>query len=124
MEKFKYLFISILLLLNLSSSAQQWAVSSSIDGYYIYDRNSNLIASQNSSLCKYVETGNVRTGTYFVCDFYRPWWLGGGCFFGHNETFSEREYRSDCPLDDFVWILILPISVSGFYSTRFRKKSS
>ncbi|MFW0717896.1 hypothetical protein [Pedobacter sp. N23S346] len=120
MKNLKYLFIGILLLLSLSGSAQQWAVSASLDGYYIYDRNNNLIASQNSSLCKYVATGSTRTGNVFVCDV--RWWFGG-CLIGHYETFTEREYRTNCPLDDFIWILILPISVSGFYSTRFGKKS-
>ena len=121
MKGFKYLFTGILLILSLSVSAQQWGVSISANGYYIYDRNNNLIASQNSSLCKYVATGNTRTATNFVCDI--KWWFGG-CFIGHNETFTEREYRTDCPLDDYIWILILPISISGFYSTRLEKKST
>lgn len=121
----KILAVSMFLMASvISSKAQQWASSVSPTGDCVYDRNGNVISCQPTSQCKYVSTGITRTGTFFVCDAYWPWWFGGGCIYGHNETYTENQYRTECPLDNNILLLILPLGFLGLFFLRKHQFSS
>lgn len=95
----------------IQAEARQWAVSTSSNGGCLLDRNGSNISCQASPACKYVSTGISRnTSHYTVCDFYFII-----CFSSHEQYYTEYNYNTECPLDDYAPVMLLGFGGLGFF---------
>ncbi|WP_131535905.1 hypothetical protein [Pedobacter nototheniae] len=104
------LFIVLFFAFFLQVHARQWAVSTNSSGGCLLDRNGNNISCVASPACKYVNTGVSRnTSHYTVCDFYFII-----CFSSHEQYYTEYNYNTECPLDDYTPLLLVGFGCLGF----------